>query len=223
MPAVVSSTDGSCSAGTSEPEGSRLWSRVSKKLRKRSRISSDVTRLSLGCPRMRVVETRVVYENRWMRVHEDRTERADGTPGLYGWIEKPPAAMIVPVEDGHVWLIEQYRYPVGRRFWEFPQGAWEGVSGASAEELARGELAEETGLRASEMTLLGRLYFAYGMSDQAVDVWRATGLQPGAQALEDTEEGLISRRFTVDEVERMIAGNEIRDAASVAAWHLAMR
>src|SRR3954447_15007767 len=68
---------------------------------------------------MRVVGSRVVYENRWMRVHEDRTERADGTPGMYGWVEKPPAALIVPVEDGFVWLVEQYRHPVGERFWEF--------------------------------------------------------------------------------------------------------
>src|SRR4051812_49834441 len=42
MPAVVSSTDGSCSAGTRDPEGMRLWSRLSKKLRKRLRISSEV-------------------------------------------------------------------------------------------------------------------------------------------------------------------------------------
>src|SRR5262245_22254686 len=42
MPAVVSRTDGSCSAGTSEPDASRRWSRLSKKLRKRSRISTDV-------------------------------------------------------------------------------------------------------------------------------------------------------------------------------------
>ena len=34
---------------------------------------------------------RVVYENRWMRVHEDRLEGG----GLYGWVEKPPAALIV--------------------------------------------------------------------------------------------------------------------------------
>src|SRR3954469_579941 len=41
MPAVVSSTGGSQSAGTSEPDGRRLWSRCSKKERKASRISSD--------------------------------------------------------------------------------------------------------------------------------------------------------------------------------------
>src|SRR3954447_4288902 len=42
MPAVVSSTDGSFSSGPSDADGSRLWSRLSKKLRKRSRISSEV-------------------------------------------------------------------------------------------------------------------------------------------------------------------------------------
>jgi 8-oxo-dGTP pyrophosphatase MutT (NUDIX family) len=171
---------------------------------------------------MRVTSTRVVYENRWMRVHEDRTELPDGTAGLYGWIEKPPAAIIVPLEDGFVWLIQQYRHPVGKRFWEFPQGSFEDGA-VDAEALARAELAEETGLRAGRLERLGRLYFAYGMSDQPVDVWCATDLSPGERALEHTEQGLIARRFARTEVERMVRENEIRDAASVAAWHLATR
>jgi 8-oxo-dGTP pyrophosphatase MutT (NUDIX family) len=155
-----------------------------------------------------------------MRVHEDQLEREDGTPGLYGWIEKSPATIIVPIEDGNVWLVEQYRHPVGHRFWEFPQGAWEDDPGASPADLARGELAEETGLRAASLEHLARLYFAYGFSNQPVDVWRATGLEPGPQALESTEAGLVVTRFTVDAVARMVRENVIRDAASVAAWHL---
>ena len=106
----------------------------------------------LDSPRMqppRVTASRVVYENRWIRLHEDRTESRDGAPGLYAWVEKPPAALIVPLQDDHVWLVEQFRHPVGRRFWEFPQGAWEETPDAPAEALARGELAEETGLRAA--------------------------------------------------------------------------
>ena len=99
----------------------------------------------------RVTATRIVYENRWMRLHEDLTERADGTPGLYAWVEKPPAAVIVPVDDGHVWLVEQHRHPIGARFWELPQGAWEDDPAAAPEDLARGELAEETGLRAAHI------------------------------------------------------------------------
>ena len=173
----------------------------------------------------RVTSTRVVYENRWMRLHEDRLERPDGAPGLYAWVEKPPAAVIVPLDQPkgarhlYVWLIEQFRHPVGQRFWEFPQGAWEDAPHALPEELARGELAEETGLRAATMESLGRLYYAYGLSDQTFEVWLATGLEPGPQDLEDTERGLRVARFPVDELEAMIERGEVCDAASVAAWH----
>jgi 8-oxo-dGTP pyrophosphatase MutT (NUDIX family) len=171
----------------------------------------------------RVTATRVVYENRWMRLHEDRLERADGTPGLYAWIEKPPAALIVPLDGRHVWLVEQFRHPVGERFWEFPQGAWEDSPDAAPEDLARGELAEETGLRAGSIEHLGRLYFAYGISNQAVNVWLATGLEPGPQDLEATEHGLRVERFAVEELEAMIERGEVCDAASVAAWHRVTR
>src|SRR3954447_19883261 len=47
MPAEMRSVEGSL-RGTSDADGRRLWSRSSKYDRKRSRISSDVTRLSLG-------------------------------------------------------------------------------------------------------------------------------------------------------------------------------
>ena len=76
---------------------------------------------------------------------------------------------------------------------------------AAPEDLARGELAEETGLRAGRMEHLGQLFFAYGITDQSFDVWRATGLEPGAQALEATEADLRVARFAVAEFEAMIA------------------
>ena len=158
-----------------------------------------------------------------MRVHEDITELPDGSAGLYGWIEKRPSAMIVALDETGAWLVQQFRHPVKQRFWEFPQGSYEDEPPESAEALARAELAEETGVRAGRMEQLGRLFFAYGLTDQLVDVWRATDLTVGARELEHTEQSLIARHFGLDEVERMVRENEIRDAASVAAWHLAMR
>jgi 8-oxo-dGTP pyrophosphatase MutT (NUDIX family) len=171
----------------------------------------------------RVTASRVVYGNRWLRLREDRTEARDGTPGLYAYVEKSPSAVIVPLDGDHVWLIEQFRHPVGRRFWELPQGAWEDAPDAPAEALARGELAEETGLRASAMERVGTLFFAYGMSDQRFDVWLATGLEPGPPAPEATEQDLVCARTPVARFEAMIAGGEVADAASVAAWHLVSR
>ena len=174
-------------------------------------------------PAPRVTSTRVVYENHWMRLHEDRLERADGSRGLYAWVEKPPGTLIVPLEDDHVWLVEQYRHPARRRFWDFPQGAWEASPDAPAEELARGELAEETGLRARELERLGSLYYAYGLLDQRFDVWLATGLELGPTAREPTEHDLRCARFPIAELEAMISRGEIADAATVAAWQLVSR
>ncbi len=170
---------------------------------------------------VRVTSSRTVYENRWMVVREDRTILPDGSPGLYAVVVKPPAATIVACDDGHVWLVEQYRHPVGERFWEVPQGAWEDAPDAAAEELARGELAEETGLRAAQMRRLGRQFFAYGISSQPYDVWLATGLTEGEQALEDTEQGLRVGRFAHDELVAMVRDGRIADAASVASLALA--
>ena len=170
----------------------------------------------------RITATRVVYENRWMRLHEDRTERADGLRGMYAWVEKRPAAVIVPIDGDQVWMVEQFRHPVRARYWEFPQGSWEDAPAPAPDELARGELAEETGLSAARLERLGSLFFAYGISDQRVDAWLATGLEPGEQALEETEAGLRVGRFSRAQVERMIGTGAVRDAASVAAWHLAL-
>ena len=172
--------------------------------------------------RLRVTASRVVYENRWMRVREDDTVLPDGSPGLYATVEKPPAAVIVPLDGEHVWLVQQFRHPVGARFWELPQGAWEDDPAAPAEDIARGELAEETGLRAGRMERLTRLFFAYGLSNQPFDVWAATDLTPGEQALEPTEQGLKVARFPLDEARAMVRDGRIADSATVAALALAI-
>jgi 8-oxo-dGTP pyrophosphatase MutT (NUDIX family) len=171
--------------------------------------------------RLRVTASRVVYENRWMRVREDETLLPDGAPGIYAVIEKPPAAVVVAREGDQLWLVEQYRHTVGARFWELPMGAWEDAPDADAEALARGELAEETGLRAGRMERLGRLYFAYGVMSQPFDVWLATELTAGEQALEATEQGLRVGRFATAEIEAMIGDGRIVDSATVAALSLA--
>jgi ADP-ribose pyrophosphatase len=168
----------------------------------------------------RVTASRVIYENKWMRLREERFARADGTEGLYAVVDKAPAAAVIAVEGGEAVLVEQYRHPVGARFWEIPQGAWDGEEDPDPEELARGELAEETGLRAGSMERLGRLYFAYGITGQPFDVWLATDLTQGEQSLEPEEEGLRVGWFSLARVEEMIVEGTIVDSATVASLGL---
>src|SRR5690606_9465793 len=73
---------------------------------------------------MEQVNSRVVYRNPWMTVREDVIRHADGSPGIYGVVEKPDFALVLPRWSRGFWLVEQYRYPVGRRACKFPQGSW---------------------------------------------------------------------------------------------------
>jgi ADP-ribose pyrophosphatase len=165
--------------------------------------------------------TKVVYENRWMRVREDAVRRRDGSEGIYGVVEKPDFVVIVPVEaNGSLHLVQQYRYPVGDRYWEFPQGSWEAAPDADPLKVARGELREETGLDAAEMAYGGHLFQGYGYSNQGYHVFLARGLHRGTTSLEPEEQDLITRVFAASEVERMIFDGEIKDATTVAALGL---
>jgi 8-oxo-dGTP pyrophosphatase MutT (NUDIX family) len=164
-------------------------------------------------------ESSVVYRNRWMQVREDSIVRPSGAAGVYGVVEKPDFAVIAAFQEGALHLVEQYRYPVGGRYWEFPQGSSE-LPGLTAMELAAAELREETGLVAASVVHVGRLFPAYGFATQAFDLYFATGLSDLGMSLEPEEEGLVTQAFPVATVERMIIDGTIRDASTVAAFGL---
>jgi ADP-ribose pyrophosphatase len=165
--------------------------------------------------------TRIVYENRWMRLREDTILRRDGSSGIYSVVEKPDFVVVVPVEaDGRLHLVEQFRYPVQGRYWEFPQGSWEQTPGADPLDIARGELREETGLEADELTYAGHLLEACGYSNQGYHIFVATGLRRGETALAPEEQDLVAGSFALVEVERMICDGVIKDATTVAVLGL---
>jgi ADP-ribose pyrophosphatase len=174
----------------------------------------------VGTMTIRTTSSRTVYSNRWMKVREDQIERADGSSGIYGVVEKPDFVLVIPIEKNDVYLVEQYRLPVTARFLEFPQGSWEQKPNADPLDIARGELQEETGLRAGKMEYVGHLFVAYGMSNQACHIFCATELTHGDRSLENEEQDLIVRRMATREFESMIRDGQIKDAASIAAWAL---
>ncbi|OLP61951.1 ADP-ribose pyrophosphatase [Xaviernesmea oryzae] len=170
---------------------------------------------------IQTLASRLVYENRWMKVREDAIRRADGSDGIYGFVEKPDFVIILPVQDGMIHLVEQYRYPIKQRQWELPQGSWEEDPDADALALARGELLEETGLIAGAITFIGELYPLYGTATQKYRAYLATDLQAGVSAPDHEEQDLITRAFPIATVEAMILSGEIQDANTVAVFGLA--
>jgi 8-oxo-dGTP pyrophosphatase MutT (NUDIX family) len=167
----------------------------------------------------------VVYRNAWMTVREDEVVRADGSTGIYGVVDKPDFALVLPLHRGGYYVVEQYRYPVGGRFWEFPQGSWS-LGGArpgppaDAAELARRELREETGLRAAYLDHIGRIPVAYGYSSQGCDVFVATDLTEGRPDREPAEADMRSHWISAEQLDDLVRDGALRDAVSLAALAL---
>ena len=172
-------------------------------------------------PAIEQLSTRVAYQTPYLRLREDKIRRADGSDGIYSYVDKPDFALVIAVENDGFHLVEQYRYPVRERSWEFPQGTLPGMDPApDPEHLAREELRQETGITAEVMRHLGHLYCAMGMSKQGFDVFVATGLTPGTAELEVEEQDLVHRWFPRDELEAMIRTGIITDDSTLAAYTL---
>jgi 8-oxo-dGDP phosphatase len=173
-----------------------------------------------GVPFIERVASREIYRNPWMVVREDEIRRPDGSQGIYSVVDKPTYALVMPYDGHRFRLIEQFRYPVGARRWEFPQGTAPDLADAEPSELAERELREETGLRATSLEALGQVDIAPGMSSQRGWVFLATGIAEGESDREHEEQDMRSAWFSREDVEQMIRSGVIVDSQSIAAYGL---
>lgn len=173
-----------------------------------------------GVPFIERLASREIYRNRWMVLREDDIRRPDGSPGIYSVVDKPTYALVLPYDGRRFRLVEQFRYPLGARRWEFPQGTAPDLTDTEPSELAARELREETGLRATSFELLGQLDVAPGMTSQRGWVFLATGIIEGESQREHEEQDMRSAWFAREDVEDMMRSGVIVDAQSIAAYSL---
>ena len=166
---------------------------------------------------------RTIYSNRWIRLTEDEVTQPDGTTAPYAVLHAPDFVVVLPFDGERFHLVEQYRHPVGRRLWEFPQGSVAEPAGLAPEEVARIELAEESGLSADRLDLLGYLHESTGRSTNGFHAFLASGLGPASAERDPQEADMRTGAFTLDEVWQLIDTGLLTDASSVAALALLAR
>ncbi|HUN69211.1 MAG TPA: NUDIX hydrolase [Burkholderiales bacterium] len=127
-----------------------------------------------------------LFRGRFLRLHRDLVRLPDGTQAVREYIRHPGAVAIVALtEEGGVVLERQHRYPLARDFVEIPAGKLE--TDEAHLETAKRELLEETGYAAAEWTRLGLIHNAIGYSDEAIELWLATGLEQRGAKLDHGE------------------------------------
>jgi len=154
------------------------------------------------------------YANAWITVWHDEVDRPDGSAGVYGVVHFANLAVGVVVTDDEdrVLLVGQHRYTLDAYSWEIPEG---GVpAGESAEDGARRELREETGVEADGWRELCRFHLSNSISDESGVLFAARARRHGT-ATPDATEDLTVRWMPFDEAMGMVAAGEITDAMSI--------
>ena len=102
-------------------------------------------------------------------------------------MERDDFACVVPAENGGFYLVEEYRYPLGRRAWSFPQGSFPHGEKGTPEELARARTGPGDGAARRAADLPRAAFRSHGSSNQYGEHWLATDLTQGEPDLEPEE------------------------------------
>jgi len=169
----------------------------------------------------KTISSELHFGDRNLEVVTDRVGTpARPDPRSWTIVHRKPAVVIAPMTlDGKIILICQERIPIGQAIWEMPSGQ---IDDHNADEdkikdTALRELHEETGyeLRPNgELISLGYYFSSPGFTDERGYFFLARPVQPCPED-PDWDEGesiLDCRGFTSEQIRRMIAENEIRDA-----------
>jgi ADP-ribose diphosphatase len=137
-----------------------------------------------------LAETRLsgeaVYDGVLLHVRRDTVRLPNGRCAVREYIEHPGAVTILPILDSGELLMErQYRYPLGREFYELPAGKID--PGEATVETAKRELREETGYVAREWRYLTTFHPVVGYSNERIELWVARGLAHQGRTLDEGE------------------------------------
>lgn len=124
---------------------------------------------------------------------------------------------VMPVIDGKVFFVRQYRPSVSEFVLELPAGKLE--PGEDPEEGGRRELKEETGISGGVFSYLGTIMTTPGFCDERIHLFLSTGGVLGKSSPDEDEEiDLVS--MSVGDVYKAISDGSLRDGKTLSALAL---
>jgi 8-oxo-dGTP pyrophosphatase MutT (NUDIX family) len=170
----------------------------------------------------KTLNTREIYKNKWMSLHEDIAELPNGHTTIYGVCEFGECVGMLPfLDDQNVLLVRQYRYVHQENHrWEMPTG---GIRpGETPEQAAQRELMEEGGYCAGKLDWVSTYHTSKSICHETAYLYIGRNLSP-AEAPPDETEFIERATFSFEDALKMVEKSEIRDSMTVIAMLHAAR
>ena len=144
-------------------------------------------------------------------------------PRAWTIVHRKAAVVIAPItRDGKIVLIRQERIPIREAIWEMPSGQIDNRNANQVEikQVALRELREEAGYELAEggeLVALGHYFSSPGFTDERGYFFLARPVVACPHYVRDESESILDcHAFTISQIRRMIAENDIRDANTLS-------
>jgi ADP-ribose pyrophosphatase len=156
----------------------------------------------------------MVYQGPVFGVRTDEVIEPGGIRVARDVVTHQGSMVLLPVyPNGDILMVRQYRHAPGQFLWELVAGRIE--RGENPLTAARRELMEETGCVARRFRRMFAAYPTPGFVSEQMLLYLAEGLRDGA-ARPESDERIMTRRFSLARLERMMQSGALRDAKSIA-------
>lgn len=163
----------------------------------------------------KIIERKEQFQGKILNLVLDKVAIPQGEEIYREMVLHPGAAAIVPFDDeGNIFLVKQYRHPVGKEIYEIPAGTLE--PGEDPKVCAIRELEEEIGYKTDEVTFLMDIYPAVGFSTEIIYIYTARKLVESTQNLDD-DEYVDVVKVPFQEAITMITEGKIKDSKTICA------
>ena len=163
------------------------------------------------------ISSESIYEGRVINVTKDVVSCPNGNTSLREIVHhRGGVGILFRIDDKFV-LERQFRYAFNEEMIEIPAGKLE--EGEIPLPAAEREMLEETGYRPLEMIHLGDMYPTVGYSNEVIHLYYCDKAVKEERHL-DNDECIDLFTLSLEEIEKLISENKIKDSKTIAAFYL---
>jgi ADP-ribose pyrophosphatase len=158
------------------------------------------------------IKQREIHKGKIFSLWGGQVELDNGEVTVREYIRHSGGVGIVPVIDGNVVLIRQFRISIERELIELPAGRLE--PNENPMECAARELEEEIGYRAGKLIRLSSYFASVGNSNERMYLYLANDLEKTERHLED-DERIREVVLPIEQIKEKLANQEFEDSKTI--------